>query len=74
MTNEKIFSITGKEIIKEKSFTENDDEKDEESEVSSISYRSGLHVFTILFGCGLAMSILTLIPRHWSFFQSHRLW
>ena len=64
LTTEKIFTITVKEILKEKSCRKNDNGKDEGSEVSTISYRSGLHVFTILFGCGLAMSIETLIPRH----------
>lgn len=69
MTNEKIFSITGKEILKDISCIKNDDGKDEGSEVSTVNYRSGLHVFTILFGCGLAMSILTLIPRHNSIYE-----
>ena len=64
MTNEKIFSITGKEILKEKCCSKNDDGKAEVSEVSTVSYRNVLHVFTILLGCGLAMSILALIPRH----------
>ena len=64
MTNEKIFSITGKEILNDKSCSRNDDGKDECSEVSTVNYKNGLHVFTILFGCGLAMSIMTLIPRH----------
>ena len=66
MTAEKIFTITGKVILKEKSCSKNDDRKDEGSEVSTVNYKNGLHVFTILFGCGLAMSILTLIPRHHS--------
>jgi len=57
MTNEKIFTITGKEIFKEKSCSIKGDGKDIGSEVSTISYRNGLHVFTILFGCGLAMSV-----------------
>ena len=56
MSNEKIFSITGKEVLKEQSCSKKDDRKDEGPEVSTISYRSGLHVFTILFGCGLTMS------------------
>ena len=30
----------------------------------NINYWSGFHVFTVLCCCGLAMSILTLIPRH----------
>ena len=64
MTSEKIFSITGKEITKEKSCTKIDDATAERSDIAKISYIHGLHVFTILFGCGLAMSILTLIPRH----------
>ena len=64
MATEKIFSIPGKEILKDKSCNKNDDGKDEESEVLTVNYRSGLHVFTILLGCGLAMSILTLISRH----------
>ena len=29
-----------------------------------INYWSGFHVFTILFSCALALSILTMIPRH----------
>ena len=64
MNTEKIFSITGKEIAKRKSSIEKDDGKAEASDVANISYVSGLHVFTILIGCGLAMSMLTLIPRH----------
>ena len=64
MANEKIFSITGKEILKDKPCCKNDDGKDEGSEVFTVNYRSGLHVFTMLLGCGLAMSILTLISRH----------
>ena len=61
MATEKIFSITGKEIPKEKSWKNG---KAEGLEVAKISYINGLHVFTILIGCGLAMSILALIPRH----------
>ena len=64
MTNEKIFTITCKKIHKEKSCCKNDDRKAEVSKDSTVSYRNGLHVITILFGCGLAMSILTLLPRH----------
>ena len=64
MTSEKIFSITGKEIPKEKPCSKNNDTTAETSDISKISYRHGLHVFTILIGCGLAMSILALIPRH----------
>ena len=64
MTTEKIFSITGKEILKENSRVKNDDAKDQGSQGSTIRYRSGLHIFTILFGCWLAMSMITLIPRH----------
>ena len=64
MATEKIFSITGKEIAKEKACCKNIDGNAEASDVSNINYKSGLHVFTILFGCGLSMSIMTLIPRH----------
>ena len=70
MATEKIFSITGKEIFKDKSCSKNDDRKDEASEVSTVNYKSRLHVFTILFGGGVAMSILTLIPRHDSIEES----
>jgi len=44
MTNEKIFSITGNEVLKEKSGSKNDDRKDEGLEVSTVSYNNGLHV------------------------------
>ena len=64
MATEKIFSITGKEIAKEKACCKNSDGNAEASDVSTINCKSGLHVFTILFGCGLSMSIMTLIPRH----------
>ena len=64
MTEEQVFSITGKEILNDKFCSKNDDGKDEELGVSTVNYRSGLHVLTILFGCGLAMSILAIIPRH----------
>ena len=64
MATEKIFSITGQEIPKEKSCIKNEDGKADASEVAKISYINGLHVFTILINCGLAMSILALIPRH----------
>ena len=56
MTTEKIFSITGKENSEETSCSKNDDGKTEASVVSNISYINGLHVITILVGCGLAMS------------------
>ena len=64
MTTEKIFSITGKEVSKIKAYCKSNGENAETSDVSNINYLNGLHVFTILFGCGLSMSILTLIPRH----------
>ena len=64
MTTEKIFSITGKGIPKIEAWCKNNEGNTEESDVSNINYKSGLHVFTILLGCGLSMSMMTLIPRH----------
>ena len=64
MTTEKIFSITGKVIPKIEAWCKNNEGSAEASDVPKINYKSGLHVFTILFGCGLSMSMMTLIPRH----------
>ena len=64
MASEKIFSITGKEIRKQKASQKKDDKIAEKSLISSIRYWNGFHVFSVLSGCGLAMSTLTLIPRH----------
>ena len=63
MTNEKTSSIDGNEILKETSCSKSDEVKDKSLEVTTVNYKNGLHVFTILFGCGLAMSIMTLIHR-----------
>ena len=70
MASEKVFSITGKEVPKEKEGERNDKEMAEATDSSNAKYINGLHVFTILFGCGLAMSILALIPRHNSIEES----
>ena len=64
MATKKIFSITGKEVPKQELPQSYDDRIAGTSLVSRVSYWNGLHVFSILFGCGLAMSALTLIPRH----------
>ena len=64
MTSKKIFSITGKEVPKQEPSQSYDEKIAETSLVSRLSYWNGLHVFNILGGCALAMSVLTLIPRH----------
>ena len=64
MGTKKIFSISGKEVTKEELPQSYDDRIAETALVSRVSYSNGLHVFSILFGCGLAMSASTLIPRH----------
>ena len=55
MTTEKIFSITGKEVSKIKAYCKSNGDNAEASDVSNINYKNGLHVFTILFGCGLSI-------------------
>ena len=71
-TSAKIFSITGTEISRDKSSNKNKSEKFRGSVVADTindmrcvaSYWNGLHIFSVLCACGLAMSILALIPRH----------
>ena len=66
MTTEKIFIIIGRETlnIKAKKSKKNNCWRDRSSEASNNIYWNGLHVLTILFTCGLGMSIPTMIPRH----------
>ena len=64
MATEKIFSITGKEVPKQEPSQSSDEEIAETSFAPRFNYWNGLHVFSILGGCTLAMSALTLIPRH----------
>ena len=62
MTTEKIFSITGKEVSGETSLKKCNGKKSRSRDAGT--YWEGLHIFSTLCACGLAMSILTLIPRH----------
>ena len=62
MTNEKIFTITCKKIHKEKSCCKNDDRKAEVSKDSTVSYRNGLHMITILFG--VTSCLFTILSNH----------
>lgn len=68
MTTEKIFSITGREIS---TTNNNKSKKNNRRSVKSSNniYWNGLHVITMLCTCGLAMSIMTLIPRHNPFLE-----
>ena len=64
MISEKVFCITGMDISKRKLFDENHGKGDRSSNVANTSFWNGLHVISISFACGLAMSILTIFPRH----------
>ena len=64
MTNREIFVIDGEDNKKEQSSVRKDRRMAHKFGNSNSMYWNGLHVFTILCCCGLAMSILTLIPRH----------
>ena len=64
MSSEKIFIVNGEEISENQSQVRNNWIIAEKSGDLTISYWSGLHVFSILCCSGLAMSIMTLIPRH----------
>ena len=56
--------VNQEEILENQSQIRENGRMAKKSGDSTISYWSGLHVFSILCCCGLAMSILTLIPRH----------
>ena len=62
MTTKKIFSITGREVSGETSLKKSNGRKLRSKD--DAAYWEGIHIFSIFFACGLAMSILTLIPRH----------
>ena len=64
MATKKIVSITGKEVPMQEPSQSSNEKIAETSFVPRFSYWNGLHVFSILGGCALAMSALTLIPRH----------
>ena len=66
MTTEKIFYISGREISKDNSkrFKEKNAQRVSSFDASNNIYWYGLHVFSILCACGLAISIPTIIPRH----------
>ena len=63
MPTRKIFVVGVEENSKNQS-TKKDGRKASKSGICKSSYTGGLHVFTILCCCILAMSILTLVPRH----------
>ena len=64
MPARKIFVICRDENPKKQSSTKKDGTKARKSGINDSCYTGGLHVFTILCCCSLAMSVLTLIPRH----------
>ena len=64
MASGKIFLVNGDNILENQSQVTKNARIVKQSGDSTISYWSGLHVFSILCCCGLAMSIMTLIPRH----------
>ena len=64
MPTRKIFVVGGEEIPEKQSANKKDGRKTRKSGVYNSSYTGSLHVFTILCCCSLAMSMLTLIPRH----------
>ena len=64
MTTGKIFLIHGEDISKKQSSIRRNGRLAPTSGNSNSNYWSMLHVFSILCLSGLAMSILTLIPRH----------
>ena len=64
MTTEKISVIHGEEATEKQSSIWKNGRMECKSDNPNINYWSGLHVFTVLCCCSLAMSVLTLIPRH----------
>ena len=64
MITKKIFTVSGQENPMDKSSNSGNGRRARQSGISKISFRSGLLIFSILCCCGIAMSILTLIPRH----------
>lgn len=64
MATRKIFVVSGEESSKEESSTRRNGNRARIAGVTNIKFMGGLHVLSILCCCGLAMSVLTLIPRH----------
>ena len=73
MKTETIFVIHGEEATKKQSSIKKNGKDARNSDNPTINYWSGLHVFSVLCCCGLAMSIITLIPRHDSMID-HTYW
>ena len=70
MTAEKIFVITNMELSKEITSSKNKERKEQPPVFSTFNFSHGLHILSILGSSGVAISVLTLIPRHNSILES----